>query len=695
MFDQFLLDLNRFATSLLFFISCSCLFAQTDFQKESARLTEVIATRHVGAPTIDAAFSKEVVDRFLETIDPSRIYFSEDEVNRLREQLPQLADELKGQQWNFVPAFTVALKKNLERGIRFLEENRTVSVPTILKQPLELSYAPVERPANESALQSRWRKMVLYSVYQKVMEQAGIDSIKATAVNDAYFQKHESAIREKVIKAEQRKINNILHHPEGFENHIASVFLNSYAMCADPHSGYFSSAAMEKFMSSFLAEGFSFGIDLSEDKDGAVVLGRIVPGSQAWRGAQLNPGDKVMIISAGSKRLEIVGGELQEAEDFLKDARETIELVVKKTNGTTRTVKLRKEKVTLEENVVRSYVLNEEKKIGYIALPGFYSAPDEKTEGLRCANDVAKEIIKLKKENIEGLIFDLRNNGGGSLQEALSMAGIFIEEGPLGMIADKTGVPHIVKDNNRGTVYDGPLILLVNGFSASASEFLAAALQDYNRAVIIGSTTYGKATAQVILPLSPEGKNEKGSAGSFAKVTINRIYRVTGKTAQERGVTPDIVMPDVFKSLKLGEAYQPHHLRADSVNKKVLFAKLPPYPIGALKAKSTERMSKSAAFAQSENLTRWLAARGDEKVVIKSWTDYATAAQTLEEKLKAFDDLHSEAKFKVTNTQQDQHVLSADHFLNEMNQHYLRELQTDHYLSECYSIMKDLIQQAK
>ncbi|MBS1505626.1 MAG: carboxy terminal-processing peptidase [Bacteroidetes bacterium] len=688
--------MNRFITSLLFFIPCSCLFAQTDFQKEAARLTEIISTRHVAPPTIDKQLSKKVVDLFLEAIDPSKIYFSEDDVNRLREHEAQMVDELKGLQWRFVPAITEVLKKNLENCNRFLDENRNVNVPTILKQPLELSYAPLTRPSNEIALQSRWKKMVLYSVYLKVMEQAGIDSIKASAVNDAYFLKLEPAIREKVIKAEQRKINNLLHHPEGFENHVASVFLNSYALSADPHSGYFGSAAMEKFMSSFLAEGFSFGIDLQEDKDGAVVLGRIVPGSQAWRSGQLNPGDKVMLITSGIKRLEIVGGDLQEAEDFLKDpSRETIELLVRKPNGTTRTVKLRKEKVALEENVVRSYVLNEEKKIGYIALPGFYSAPDEKTEGLRCANDVAKEIIKLKKENIEGLIFDLRNNGGGSLQEALSMAGIFIEEGPLGMIADKTGLPHIVKDNNRGTVYDGPLIILVNGFSASASEFLAAALQDYNRAVIVGSTTYGKATAQVILPLAPEEKNEKASSASFAKVTVNRIYRVTGKTAQERGVIPDIVMPDVIKALKLAEAYQPYHLRADSVNKKVFFTKLPPYPLADIKRKSVERMAKSEAFAKTENLVRWLAARGDEKVVISTWKDFVAASQSLDEKLKAFDDLRSDAKFKVTNTQQDQHVLSADHFLNEMNQHYLLELQTDYYLSECYSIMKDLIQQAK
>jgi carboxyl-terminal processing protease len=688
--------MSRFFLSLFLFFSIRGLPAQPDFRREAQRLSEVIALKHVARPEANEKFSKNVVELFFEKIDPNKIFFTEEEISQFQNFQVHLNDEFNGTRWSFLPLFIETYKKNLARGMRFAEDARKVAVPVVLKQPLALSYSPGRRSKDEPSLRARWERMIAFLVYQKVMELAQLDSGRNSPPDDAFFQREEPGARERISKAEQRKMNNILAHTDGFENHVATVFLNAYAACADPHSGYLSNSEMEKFLSSFLAEGLSFGFDLEEDKDATVVLGRIAPGSQAWRSGQMNPGDHLLTMKAVKQMIECTGGDLLEAEDFLKNASGSeIEITIRKPNGNRRTIALKKEKIELEENVVRSYLLNGEKKIGYIALPGFYSAPEEKSEGLRCANDVAKEIIKLKKENIEGLIFDLRNNGGGSLQEALSMAGIFIDEGALGMIADKTGIPHIVKDNNRGTVYDGPLIVLVNGFSASASEFLAAALQDYNRAVIVGSATYGKGTAQVVLPLGDEhGKGAKNPSG-YSKVTVDKIYRVTGKTVQSRGVWPDIILPDVLKAFRLSEFYQPHHLPPDSLTRKITIARLPPIAVAPLSARSSDRVAKEKAFAQTKEFIHWLDTRSDQVVEIKSWTDYVRYASDLNLKFKALDPPSPNAEIKVTNTHLDGNVLSADHYRQEMNRRYLAELQKDYYLSECYAIMKDYIQQVK
>ena len=261
-------------------------------------------------------------------------------------------------------------------------------------------------------------------------------------------------------------------------------------------------------------------------------------------------------------------------------------LKFRKKDGTTRIVLLRKEKIENEENIVKGFVLKGEKKIGYILLPAFYTEWENES-GSSCANDVAKEIVKLKKENIDGLILDVRYNGGGSLGEAMEMIGIFVDEGPLMGQKQKAEKVIYLKDPNRGTIYNGPMALMVNGQSASASEILAASLQDYNRALIVGSNTYGKATMQqmMLLDTMTNRPTQIGNAKDIVKITTGKLYRLSGETAQMNGVSPDIVLPDAFDGLDYREKFSSFALPADKVAKNAYYKPLAALPVNELPEK--------------------------------------------------------------------------------------------------------------
>jgi carboxyl-terminal processing protease len=360
------------------------------------------------------------------------------------------------------------------------------------------------------------------------------------------------------------------------------------------------------------------------------------------------------------------------------------------------TVVLRKEMMDAEENVVKSFILRGQRKIGYISLPGFYTTWGE-AEGSRCATDVAREIVKLKKENIEGLILDLRFNGGGSLQEAVSMAGIFIDAGPVGIIKGKNGDAITIKDINRGTVYDGPLVLLVNGMSASASEFLAAALQDHQRAVVIGSVTYGKASAQNLHPLDPHHPNtevtDKFKPGTgYVSVTLEKIYRITGKTAQRSGVIPHIVLPDIYDSLKFREAFMPLALPYDSIFKKTYYQPGLLLPVNELNFKSQTRMAANADFERVKQVASFLANLNDNKPVSLAYADfkkyYDHQAQLAEVLTVPQAFIPS---FTVAHHQFEMQRMQRDKFTDDFNKAWEKKLREDISLDEAFHIICDYV----
>jgi carboxyl-terminal processing protease len=509
-------------------------------------------------------------------------------------------------------------------------------------------------------------------------------------------------MRQKVQLIQKRAIKRILEYPSCFESYVASLFFRAYAMSFDPHTVYLSKADRDRFEAALSTENLSFGIDLDEKENGDIEIARITPGGPAWKSNELHKGDILTSLKWQEKdEIDLAGADIDEVEALLETPGSgKLEITVRKTNGALQTVALIKEKLRADENIVKSFILKGDKKIGYISLPGFYTEW-ENASGQGCANDVAKEIVKLKHEGIEGLILDIRFNGGGSLTEGINLAGIFINEGPLCVIHDRGAKPSILKDNNRGTIYDGPLLVMVNGQSASASEILAATLQDYNRAIIVGTPTFGKSTGQIILPLDtshvhPVNRSKPNLQAGYAKVTVSKLYRVTGNSAQLKGVKPDVLLPDIYQNFNHREAMYPFALSSDSVARKIYYAALPPLPLQAISQKSIDRIASHPAFATVKKLNETQPKVFNEtshtiSLDITYLKSRALAMYNWYEAIEKVREKKTEI-YTVENTRSDKELLRMDTYGKEINDHTLQSIQHSFYIEESYKIIGDLIQ---
>ncbi len=373
-----------------------------------------------------------------------------------------------------------------------------------------------------------------------------------------------------------------------------------------------------------------------------------------------------------------------------------VELTFKTAAGVVKTIKLVLEKISDEEEKVKSYVLKTKKNIGYINLPGFYSR-EENIENLNyngCANDVSKEIIKLRKDNIEGLILDLRDNGGGSMWEAMQLAGIFIDIGPVASIKEKNGKVTFLKDPNRGTIYDDPLIVLINGQSASASEFLSATLQDYNRAIIVGGTTYGKGTAQVVLPLDTNKMDLSKKYEDYVKVTQQKFYRVNGTTVQWKGVVPDIELPDFFDDVMFKEKANESALKPD--NSKVGFYTAGnALPLASLKSKSEARTSADMFFQAKRKAANYFTEYKYGITIPLQWSTFSQYYTKSKDRFKVFEEQEKNVTSEISainNLFEQEKFKSADTHTKETNNIYLKQIASDKVIVEACKIFDDLLQ---
>ncbi|MEO6722936.1 MAG: S41 family peptidase, partial [Ferruginibacter sp.] len=436
---------------------------------------------------------------------------------------------------------------------------------------------------------------------------------------------------------------------------------------------------------------FSTGFEMDENEKGEWVITYLVPGGPAWRNGELHKGDVLLKIKSGNKpELDLADASTEQLGRILESSsNEKITITVRTISGAQKVAVLSKEKITNEEGVVKSYILTGAKKIGYITLPGFYVKEGDEDNSNGCSNDVAKEVVKLKKDSIAGLILDLRFNGGGSLWEALELAGIFINEGSLTSTRDKAGKVHFLKDPNRGTIYDGPLLVMVNTMSASASELVAAVLQDYHRALIVGSTTYGKGSAQVVLPLDTTGNFSKTKKyDSYVKVTNSKFYRVDGSTNQWKGVIPDIELPDMYAMDKFKEKSSVSALQPD-MSKAAIYQPLPPIPFAPLKLSSNARVRSDSSFLAITKFTSWYHSIDGIRIIPLQWPGYTTYYKRITEMYSSIAGDMKNKKITVTNNGLDLKVPLITDQSKATNDINIQRIQTDNYIAESYKIMQD------
>ncbi|HEY4964903.1 MAG TPA: S41 family peptidase, partial [Puia sp.] len=502
-------------------------------------ITRMAEIYHVQPRPVDKVFSRDLFSQMIRAVDPDKIYFSEDDLKQLRVFEFELDDQLLNKKEDFIKQLIILYTIKINQTDSLLDKLARYRFDLNLSE----SYTVAEDSSfskNEAARKTKIYKLVKRNILETIVDIYEEDSSKKNLKPDSL----EPAAIKKVCHSFKREIQRTRQTKGGLTGFVCNAWCESVASCYDPHTEYFSPGKKEAFQGELGDKPLQFGFSLGEGKD-AVEITRLKPGSPAYKSGMIHEGDQILTLQwENDEEMDVSDGSVEEVNAFISgDHGKSLTLTLKKTDGTTRKVTLQREKSVLDDDnsKVRSFILRGSRLIGFISLPAFYTDWNGEEGGNNgCADDVAKEIIKLKKENIEGLILDLRYNGGGSMLEAIALAGIFIDVGPVGMTRDKEGKIYTMKDVNRGSVYDGPLILLINGYTASASEMLAGTLQDYHRALIVGSPSFGKATAQVVLPLDTlfdEKHIERmKTADNFIKMTIDRLFRVNGTSAQQTGV---------------------------------------------------------------------------------------------------------------------------------------------------------------
>jgi carboxyl-terminal processing protease len=420
----------------------------------------------------------------------------------------------------------------------------------------------------------------------------------------------------------------------------------------------------------------------------------IVPGSPSYLQGDLKPGDAIQKVAQGSGDAVLVEGmRLDDAIQLIRGKKGTeVRLTVRKPDGSTRIIPIVRDVIVFEETYAQSAMIDDKQKIGYIKLPGFY-ADFERNGGRNSGADVKAEIEKLKAAGMQGLILDLRNNGGGSLADAVEMAGLFIEQGPIVQVRTASGKTVVLDDRDPEVQYGGPLVIMVNANSASASEILAAAMQDYKRAVIVGTPTFGKGTVQQFFELDEALPSQFDPYKPFGalKLTIQKFYRINGGTTQLRGVTPDVILPDAYSFLEFGEKEQEYPLAFDEIAP----ARYKPWTksklnISAIQANSKSRISSNESFKVIKQSGERLKKQSDITTRSLSLQKYMEEEKKNEAANKQMEDAQKNVPvLNVSRMKADLQAIAGDTAKVARNKDFMKSLQKDVYVEEAVAIIKN------
>lgn len=656
-------------------------------------LMQGLNSGHYQPEKVDDAFSKKVFNLYLQRLDFNKKFLLEPDVQQLQKYETAIDDELRQGTFQFFDLSADLYEQRIKDSEAYYKEILAQPFDFTQNEQIELDGEKLPYAKNKEELKEAWHKQLKYQTLIRLVdmqEEQQKQLEKDPKAEQKSFEQLEKEAREKVQKTYsdlyQRlaKINR--------EDHRAT-YINAVTNVYDPHTGYFPPKAKADFDINFTGRLEGIGASLQE-KDGQIRVMEIVPGSPSYLQGELKPGDIIQKVGQGAEEPILVEGmRLDDAIQFIRGKKGTeVRLTVKKPDGSNKIIPIVRDVIVFEETYAQSALIEDKDKIGYIKLPGFY-ADFENKNGRFSGADVKKEVEKLKSAGMKGLILDLRNNGGGSLADAVEMAGLFIEQGPVVQVKTASGKAVVLDDRDTQVQYGGPLVILVNSNSASASEILAAAMQDYKRAVIVGSPTFGKGTVQQFFELDealPAQFNPYKPFGAL-KLTTQKFYRINGGTTQLRGVTPDVVLPDAYAYLEFGEKEQDFALPFDEISP----AKYKPWNNGKLnltqvKSHSQQRVSNNNSFGLIKESAERLKKQSDNTTRSLQLEKYKTEQQKAEAEAKRLEEAQKEVPvLDVKRLQQDMQALGSDTAKLARNKEFIKSLKQDVYVEEAVAIIQE------
>ncbi|TNE55063.1 MAG: hypothetical protein EP338_04955 [Bacteroidetes bacterium] len=631
----------------------------------------------------DPVTRQNLVSFWVDEADRNNLLFSNEQVNEMKNlatktEICPLYDSLKMTYLKALGDWNKRVQLELSKKISFNED---------LFLTYNLSSKKHLRP-DQSKLKEQNRKQLLEKLLNDLYELREEDQ-KSDFLTPELIKKTVDELRLEEKENHDRIVDRVQN-----EDYLLQLFLDAMTKCYDPHSSYFNQNEKKEFEQELSADIRIFGLQFFSNELEQIEISHIVPGSAAWNSGGMKKGDiiEAVQVQGRSKKNLNETSSMKELSDLLSsEGVDIVTFYLKSGNGSKTKIKLIRTAIENRENSFSGYVVRSEgKKLGYIALPSFYVDQESENE-LGCANDVAREIIQLKRDSIQGLILDLRNNGGGSLQEAVELAGLFIDVGPIGIYQFGEEKARLLKDPNRGVVYDGPLLILVNSMSASASELFAGCMQDYRRAVIAGDRTFGKGSSQNIFFLDTLGKNP---AVGFTKITNGRFYHVSGRSNQELGIVPDVTILDVFSALsETREESFPEHLKNRASNKQVRYQALDSIPIGQLREKSTNRQKKDVYLSKLQEKADQLKQKVEKNVQIplkkEDYFNYRAQEQEFWEQI--YEDHIDTNQLTFGNHSFANRVILTDRLEAEFYKQIKEQMANDAVLREGLFILNDFI----
>ena len=690
-------------TPLLAFMMClaSCSFISKDFETDDKDglviqlITYVLDQAHYLDKEIDDNFSEEVFETFIENIDPYKRYFYASDYKDFSKYKFSIDDSFKNPDLTFF---------NLvhDRFINRISETKSI-YKKILSTPFDftkqeqfnLDIDEMEYVNNESELYDRWRRLLKIYVIENYHDEIKDDQRKFEK-DSAFLIRSNAEIEETVrldlsqtMDESYRVLQEELQRQDWF-----SVYINSFVSQYDPNTSYLDPDSRDRFDVDISGNYAGIGAMLRKKID-KVEITEIISGGPAWRDNSLEKGDAILKVRQEDEdeAVSILGMRLSDAVKLIKGEKGTnVYLTVKKVDGSVSEISIKRDIVLLEETYIKSSIVSKnDLKYGVINIPKFYIDFDNQSNR-DAAKDLRLEINRLKEEGVKGLVIDLRNNGGGSLKTVVDMAGMFIKNGPVVQVKYFDKEKQILSDRDRSILWTGPLVILVNEGSASASEILAAAMQDYKRAIVIGGNqTWGKGTVQVVFPLNRMVRgNTNGDLGAL-RYTTQKYYRINGGSVQLEGVKSDINVPYRYKYLDFGEKDSDNPMQWDEIGKADYSTWQSNFDFNQAIEKSKIRMENNNYLKLVDENAKWIKSVRDNKIVNLNYDDFKEEIEknSLEtEKFKALDDYSMDYTFN--SLPYEINLISSDSVLGMKRERWHKSLSKDIYIEEALNVLSDL-----
>ena len=523
---------------------------------------------HFSPKKIDDVFSKSVLKKFTEDLDGDKNVFLQSDIQGFKKFENSIDDEIHGSELESFYAINEVYLKRLNEISGLYNDILAKPFDFTVDETVVMDPDKIDFPKDEAERLDTWRKRLKFIVLDKFIDMQ--DEREKNKDKKDYKIKADSTLEREAREKTRKQIERFFAQKKSRESmdENFSTFVNAITGTMDPHTTYFPPIDLRSFNESMSGRFFGIGAQLKED-DGKIKIANLISGGPAWKSGELKEDDEIIKVGQGKEEpVDVTGYAVTDAVKLIRGSEKGTEvrLTIRRVDGSVRVVSILRDDIKLEDTYVKSAIINGENRIGYIYLPEFY-ADFEHPNGPRCAADVAREIEKLKAEKIDGIVLDLRDNGGGSLYDVVQMAGLFIEDGPICQVKGRDEKANVLRDRDKTVQYDGPLAVLVNETSASASEIFAAAIQDYKRGIIIGSKqTYGKGTVQNVIDLNQFVRNSSAGDLGALKTTTQKFYRINGGSTQLEGVSSDVVMPDRYAYLKMGERDEENAMPWDKID---------------------------------------------------------------------------------------------------------------------------------